>query len=157
MDRKAYIHNIIVVFCYLVKDGKVLLIKRGQQPLKGQVTIPAGKKKPGEDLQAACKREMMEETGLTVEKMELRGLVHTLAEGADYETLAVYFYSDQFSGEVQASDEGELVWCDIDESYKAEDISPFYTAITPFVFEHEGVFFGTIKTADGQNLDVNLY
>lgn len=157
MDPKAYIHNAIVVFCYLVRDGKVLLIKRGQPPLKGDVTIPAGKKKPGEDLQAACRREMMEETGLTVEKLELRGLVHTLAEGADYEALAVYFMSDQFSGDVRASDEGELFWCDIDESCKAEGISPFYKAITPFVFKHDGVFFGTIKSADGKNLDVDLY
>lgn len=157
MNPSSYIHNAIVVFCYLVKDGKVLLIERGQPPMQGDVTVVGGKKKRGEDLQAACKREVLEETGLVVEELELRGLVHTVPAKADYEALAVYFRADKFSGDVRASDEGELFWCDIEESYKLESISPFYRAISPMVFEHEGVFFGTIKTEDGKALDVNLY
>ena len=77
---KDYAYNVAVVFCYLVKEGKVLLIKREKPPAYRQYTIVGGKKEPGEDLYAACKREVFEETGLTVESLRLKGIVSQFAE-----------------------------------------------------------------------------
>src|ERR1039458_4193740 len=47
-------------------DGKLLLIQRGQEPLKGWWTVPGGLVETGEHLEAAVRRETLEETGLTV-------------------------------------------------------------------------------------------
>ena len=52
----------VVVF----HQGKVLLVKRAKPPSQHLWAIPGGKVKPGETLQAAAEREMLEETGLDV-------------------------------------------------------------------------------------------
>jgi mutator protein MutT len=51
----------------VVIDGdRVLLVRRGQEPLLGQWSIPGGAVELGETLEQAIIREVMEETGLTI-------------------------------------------------------------------------------------------
>jgi ADP-ribose pyrophosphatase YjhB (NUDIX family) len=47
--------------------GRVLLVKRGHAPLKGEWSLPGGTVELGETLVAAVAREVLEETGLTVD------------------------------------------------------------------------------------------
>ena len=51
----------------IVDDGKVVLIKRKYEPLKGQWSLPGGMVETGETLETALAREMLEETGLHVD------------------------------------------------------------------------------------------
>ena len=52
----------------VVLDGpRVLLIKRGNPPLKGQWSLPGGGVEVGETLEQAVAREVLEETGLTID------------------------------------------------------------------------------------------
>ncbi len=51
----------------IVDDGRVLLVQRGQPPLKGQWSLPGGAVEVGETLSAALQREVFEETGLVVD------------------------------------------------------------------------------------------
>lgn len=49
------------------RGQQVLLIRRGQEPLKGEWSLPGGAVELGETLEEAVCREVLEETGLTVE------------------------------------------------------------------------------------------
>jgi ADP-ribose pyrophosphatase YjhB (NUDIX family) len=51
----------------VIHRNRVLLIRRGTEPLKGEWSIPGGLVEVGEELAAAVRRELKEETGLDVE------------------------------------------------------------------------------------------
>jgi ADP-ribose pyrophosphatase YjhB (NUDIX family) len=55
----------------VIKDGKILMIKRAFEPGAGKWSIPGGLVEVGEKLSEACEREIEEETGLEVEVLEL--------------------------------------------------------------------------------------
>ena len=155
--EKEYAYNSAVVFCYVVKNNEVLLIKRNMPPDKNKYTVIGGKKEREEDLVTACKREVYEETGLILRNVRLRGVINFIIEGYSFETLAFYFMSDDFSGEPVSTDEGELEWCNIDDSYKKDGVSEFYLKITPSIFNEEKIFLGSISVNKGggiKNLNI---
>lgn len=48
--------------------GELLLIKRSNDPFKGSYALPGGFVDVGEEVEAACRRELKEETGVTAGK-----------------------------------------------------------------------------------------
>jgi 8-oxo-dGTP diphosphatase len=61
--------------------GRLLLIKRGHEPGAGLWSLPGGRIEPGETDAEALVRDMLEETGLTVEPGRLLGRVQRAAPG----------------------------------------------------------------------------
>lgn len=51
----------------VIDNGRVVLIRRGNEPRKGEWSIPGGKLEVGETLGEGVRRELREETGLDVE------------------------------------------------------------------------------------------
>ena len=56
----------VAVGAVVLKDGKVLLVKRRDPPNAGQWAIPGGTIRLGETLQQAAEREIFEETGIRI-------------------------------------------------------------------------------------------
>jgi mutator protein MutT len=76
MDREYPTQPIVAVagVVFNTKD-EVLLVRRGKEPGKGSWGIPGGAVELGERMKDAVKRELMEETGVTVDPIELITIV----------------------------------------------------------------------------------
>jgi ADP-ribose pyrophosphatase YjhB (NUDIX family) len=66
---------LVGVGAIVVHEGRVLLVRRGTEPLKGHWTLPGGLLELGESLIEGVAREVREETGLLVEPLELVDLI----------------------------------------------------------------------------------
>ena len=71
---RPYVGVGVVVF----RDQEVLLVKRNKEPNKGQWSIPGGKQMIGETVAEAAQRELLEETGVKVDRLLLVDVVLSL-------------------------------------------------------------------------------
>ena len=60
----------IAVGAVVFHERKILLVHRGNPPGRGVWALPGGKVRLGETLQKAAEREILEETGITIEAKE---------------------------------------------------------------------------------------
>ena len=59
-------HPRVGVGAVVLREGRILLVRRGVQPAQGLWAIPGGALRLGETLQAGAEREILEETGIII-------------------------------------------------------------------------------------------
>ena len=92
--------------------GRVVLIRRGKEPLRGRWVIPGGTVELGETLQEALVREMREETGLVVRPREIVLVFDRIQrEGPEvqYHYVIIDYACDYVSGELRAGSDADEV------------------------------------------------
>jgi len=117
-DRREYPERPIVgVGAVIVEGGKVLLIRRRYEPLKGQWSLPGGAVEVGEALERAVEREMLEETGLAVDVGPVievfDRITHDEARRVRYHFVLIDYLCRPTGGELRAgSDVDAAIWAD---------------------------------------------
>jgi mutator protein MutT len=79
-------------------DGCVLLVKRGHEPLKGEWSLPGGAVDAGETLHDAVVREVLEETGLHVNVIQLVEIVERITRDDESRVQYHFVIADYLCG-----------------------------------------------------------
>jgi 8-oxo-dGTP diphosphatase len=106
---------VLGVSTLVVEDGRVLLVERGREPLKGYWSLPGGHVEGGERLAEAAAREVREETGLVIDALRQIDLLEVIGDDGLHFVLVV-FAGRRVSGEIRAGDDAAIaIWFDISE------------------------------------------
>lgn len=81
----------LVVRVAIEKDGKYLFIQEGKEGIRGLWAFPGGKIDMGESITAAAKREIKEETGVSIELTGFLGMRHYYWDDRPVFNLALVF------------------------------------------------------------------
>jgi ADP-ribose pyrophosphatase YjhB (NUDIX family) len=92
MKREFPDHPLVGVGGVVVHRHRVLLIRRGAEPLKGQWSLPGGLVELGERLEEAVRRELKEETGLDVEPLAMLTVFDRIMRGGPDRRRVRYHY-----------------------------------------------------------------
>jgi len=101
---------VVGVGAVVVHEGRVLLIRRGQEPLRGRWLVPGGTVEWGETLADALVREVQEETGLTVRPREVVAVldrIHQETGEVLYHYVIVDYLCEWVSGTLRAGSDAE--------------------------------------------------
>ncbi len=114
-DRRYPSRPFLGVGALIFEDGKILLVERGKEPLKGYWSLPGGIVETGEKLEEGIRREVAEETGLDVEPYFMFEIFERIipdAEGKpEYHYVLIDYLCRRLSGEpVAASDVSRVAW-----------------------------------------------
>jgi ADP-ribose pyrophosphatase YjhB (NUDIX family) len=98
----------------LQRESKVLMIRRKNDPFKGQLALPGGFVNEGETAEDAMRREAMEETSLQVEPIEILGVYSDPKRDPRKHIMTVVFVGIAVGGSDRAGDDAESIeWIDL--------------------------------------------
>jgi 8-oxo-dGTP diphosphatase len=108
----------------LLKDGKVLLGKRHEDPVKassllngaGKWTMPGGKLHFGESFEDGARREVQEETGIYLKSAEVTCINNDMVEDAHFVTIGLL--AESFIGDAKVMEPDEITewrWFGLDD------------------------------------------
>jgi 8-oxo-dGTP diphosphatase len=96
----------LVTDCVVIDaKGRVLLVRRGNPPFKGKYALPGGFVDVGETVEGACRRELMEETGVKVGRLTLLGVYSDPKRDPRGHTCTVVFLARVRSAVPRAGDD----------------------------------------------------
>ena len=125
---------------------RVLLIKRGKPPAAGYWHAPGGRLEAGEDMTDACRREVLEETGLKIEIGPIMAVVERRTEGFHYIVIDFLGHLQPGSSQVAraADDAMDVDWIaetDLSQYPLAEGLLPI---IEKARLAHRGAALGLV-------------
>ncbi len=119
-DRRYPGRPLVGVGALIFHRGRILMAERGKDPLKGWWSLPGGAVEAGETLDAAIRREVLEETGLTVAPFRIHEVFERIlrdAEGApEYHYVLIDYLCRIVSGTPRAGDDvARVEWMRFEE------------------------------------------
>lgn len=115
MGREYPLRPIVGVGAIILRNSEVLVVRRGRPPRQGEWSVPGGAVKLGETLEEACRREILEETGLSVEILSRCAVLERVTRDewarVRYHYVLIYFICRPIEGTLRAGgDVSEAMW-----------------------------------------------
>jgi mutator protein MutT len=128
-DREYPPRPIVGIGIIVFKSDQVLLIRRAKPPNVGSWSLPGGAQELGETAEQAARRELEEETGISVGPLRLAAVVDNIRPDPtgriQFHYTIIDFAARWLAGDPRAgSDVGEALWARLD-------------ALEPFALWHE--------------------
>jgi ADP-ribose pyrophosphatase YjhB (NUDIX family) len=119
MSREYPARPIVGIGIVVLKPGVVLLVRRGKAPSFGKWALPGGGQELGETAEECARRELAEETGLTVGALHLAANVDSIHRDERgkirFHYTIIDFAAAWISGEPRAGDDvTDLTWAPLD-------------------------------------------
>ncbi|MFC6274986.1 8-oxo-dGTP diphosphatase [Levilactobacillus tangyuanensis] len=122
MARTQPVELVTMVLVTDPTTNRVLVEDKRHVPWKAGHSFPGGHVEVGESCAAAAIREVYEETGLRLTAVSFCGTCEWFDTAAGRRKLGLLYRGQDFSGQLQASDEGEIHWLPM------SDLTPDNTA-----------------------------
>jgi len=120
-DERLYpTRPFLAVSAAILRDGKVLVVRRARKPALGVYTMPGGVVEAGETLTEAVTREVMEETAMTIAPVALAGhreaVIRDTEGRVERHFVILCFASRWIAGEPVLNEElDDFRWVTLDE------------------------------------------
>jgi 8-oxo-dGTP diphosphatase len=119
----------VAVGAIVIRDGALLMVRRGHDPSRGLWSLPGGRVETGEYLHEAVAREVREETGLEVTPSALVGILEVVGDPH----YVILDFAASVAGEedpVAGSDVDEVRWVPLDEVHELDCTPRFVETLT---------------------------
>ena len=104
-------YPMVAVHPLILKEGRLLLVKRAKEPSKGKWSIPGGRLELGETLYEAGRREVLEECSIEIEIERLLDIEDLILKDdvgrVSYHFVLVYLIATHKTGLIKANSESE--------------------------------------------------
>jgi len=130
MKARAHMANV----CFVLDGDRILLLQWVKKFYLGLWSGVGGGVEAGETPEQAVRREVFEESGLTLHRLHHRGNILTYPAGGEDPTSLDIYVAEEWSGELQGSEEGLPQWvnrADLDRY----PLIPFVKPFLPLVLE----------------------
>lgn len=131
--------NILVTLeCFIQKDGKYLMLHRNSDKriMPNVWMAPGGKREFNEGLFAATRREIIEETGLTIKNLRIKATGNAYLKDLNQEVFFHFVFADYAGGELhQNPEDGELKWLTPEEIIKLDNLLAEIKQVAPLIFD----------------------
>ncbi|HYD09806.1 MAG TPA: NUDIX hydrolase [Acidimicrobiales bacterium] len=121
----------VCVGAVAIDDGNLLLIRRGNEPGRGTWSVPGGRMEPGETIQEAVVRELLEETGIEGVCTGLIGVAESIGD-THHHVILDYAVEVLPSNAIAASDALEARWVPLHEVAEYDLVD----GLAEFLHEH---------------------
>jgi ADP-ribose pyrophosphatase YjhB (NUDIX family) len=112
---KEYRNPVPTVDVILQKGSGILMVRRRNDPFRGKLALPGGFINEGETAEDAARREILEETSLEVEPVEILGVYSDPARDPRRHILSIVFIGIVTGGTDRAGDDAAgIEWLDLE-------------------------------------------
>lgn len=133
-------------------ETKEVLVQERVKSWNG-IAFPGGKVEPGESIVPSVKREVYEETGLTLNNIKICGIKDWYDKQTKERVLIILFISDDYSGElIPETSEGKVYWI-AEKDLKKEKLADDFEELLK-VFKNKKL--NEMVYEDNENQDENI-